>query len=99
MRRDGWPATVGDFPGNIDDIGIAAEGQDLGNLAAVGGIGFQANLQFVGAVGQLVGAGNAAEGRAMRRQAFADQAALGKILVLWRRRGRSSCPCRPVPCT
>ena len=81
MRNDRLLAIVGDFPSDVDDIGVTVEGQDLGDLAAVGAIGLQADLKFVGAVGQLVRAGDTAEGRAMRRQAFANQATLSKILV------------------
>lgn len=81
MRSNRLITGVGDFPGNVDNVGVAAEGQDLGDLAAIGGIGLETDLQFVGAIGQFVGAGDAAEGRTVGRQAFADQAALRKVLV------------------
>ncbi len=82
MRGEGLVAAVGDFPGDIDKVRATLESQDLGDLDAIDGVGFEANFQLVGAIGQHCGTVDPLEIRAMGRQPLANQTALRDELML-----------------
>ena len=52
VRGESLVAAIGNFPSNINQIGAAFEGEDLGNFHAIGGIRFQTHGQFIGAFSQ-----------------------------------------------